>query len=72
MFTIQPGTQVGIEEKHHMDTHKKMLIALVAASSALVVIILFFLFLWIYHREFSHKSHKRSAQSSGTSFCNKA
>ncbi|XP_030966482.1 uncharacterized protein LOC115987147 isoform X2 [Quercus lobata] len=43
----------------------RFLLSLVAASSALVVIILSFLFLWIYHRKFSHKSHKRSAQSSG-------
>ncbi|KAL4650772.1 hypothetical protein ACB092_01G112600 [Castanea dentata] len=64
MAAFSPGSQVGIEEQHHMDAHKKMLIALVAASSALVVIILSFLFLWIYHRKFSHKSHKRSAQSS--------
>jgi serine/threonine protein kinase len=65
MPAFSPGIQVGIEEHHKkMDTHKKMLIALVVASTALAAIIWSFFCFRIFHRKFSHKSHKRSAQSS--------
>lgn len=62
MAAFSPGIQEGIK-KDHMDTHKKMLIAIVACA-ALGAIMLSSLCLWIYHRKFSHKSLKKSAQSS--------
>lgn len=54
---------MGLEdEEHHMETRKKMLIVLIVVCSALFATILSSLFFWIYHRKFSHKSH-RSARS---------
>ncbi|KAJ7966237.1 Kinase family protein [Quillaja saponaria] len=63
MAAFSPGIRM-LSEEHRMDSHKKMLIALIVVSTALGAIILSLLCLWIYHRKYPHKSHKRNAQSS--------
>ncbi|KAF3447061.1 hypothetical protein FNV43_RR12241 [Rhamnella rubrinervis] len=58
---------LGIEEgsqRHEMDSHKKMLIALIVACSTLCAIFLSLLSMWIYQRKCSYKPHKKNAQSS--------
>ncbi|KAK9280085.1 hypothetical protein L1049_013770 [Liquidambar formosana] len=51
-------------EKHQMDSHKKLFIALIVTSSALGAIILSVFCLWFHQRKHSHKSLKNNAQSS--------
>ncbi|XP_062165447.1 probable receptor-like protein kinase At1g80640 [Alnus glutinosa] len=61
MAAFSPGIQLGLEdEEDHMDARKKMLIVLIVACTALALAILSLLCFWIYHRKFSHKSHRSS------------
>ncbi|KAM0974020.1 probable receptor-like protein kinase At1g80640 isoform X1 [Malus sylvestris] len=63
MATFTPGIAEG-SEGHQMGSHKKMLIPLIITCTALGVVFLSLLCLWIYHKKFQHKSHKKSGQSS--------
>ncbi|PON91582.1 Mitogen-activated protein kinase kinase kinase [Trema orientale] len=53
-----------VSQKHRMDSHKKILIALIVACTTLGAIIFSLLSLWIYHWRCSKKPHRRSGQSS--------
>ncbi|KAK4277217.1 hypothetical protein QN277_015242 [Acacia crassicarpa] len=59
MAASSPGIQVENEE-HHMDLHRKMVIALAVVSTALVVVIFGFLCFWIYSRKHLSKPNRKS------------
>jgi predicted permease len=63
-LTVYPGMPLVpvVEEVHHQDLNKKILIALVVASTLLGGIVLFFSCFWIYRLK---KSRKCRAKSKG-------
>ncbi|KAL3497307.1 hypothetical protein ACH5RR_040039 [Cinchona calisaya] len=65
MPAFSPGVQVG-SKKQHMDSNRKLVIALAVASSALGAIIFFILFFWIYHKRNTTKPQTDSLHSSDT------
>ncbi|XP_062097795.1 probable receptor-like protein kinase At1g80640 [Humulus lupulus] len=51
-------------QRHSMDSHRKILIALIVACTTLGAIISSLLGLWIYHCKCSRKPHRRTGRSS--------
>lgn len=61
MASFSPGIQQG-SERHQMDPHMKMLIALIVTCATLGAVILSLLCLWFYHKKY--KFHRKNARSS--------
>ncbi|KAK7383474.1 hypothetical protein VNO78_29153 [Psophocarpus tetragonolobus] len=63
MSASSPGIVMGAEQQH-MDSHKKMVIAIAVASTSLGAVILCVLCIWIYHAKYPSKSKGKKVQRS--------
>ncbi|KAG4934100.1 hypothetical protein AAZX31_17G202700 [Glycine max] len=63
MSASSPGIVMGAEQQH-MDSHKKMVIAVAVASTSLGAVILCVLCIWIYYTKYPSKSKGKNVQRS--------
>ncbi|GAV82192.1 Pkinase domain-containing protein [Cephalotus follicularis] len=62
LAAFSPGIQVGVEDHHQMDSHKKLLFSLIVTFIALVATIFSLFCFWIYSRNHSQKSRNEDAE----------